>query len=76
LPIRLTRYAIELLGNWSKENPNERVLGLATILENANFDRFGKRPMWRSGGLEHWLVGYTPKGLQIRLTWFKHAWLE
>ena len=76
LAIRLTKYSRDLLEIWSQENPNEKVLGMATILENPNFDILGKRPVWRSGGADLSLVGYTPEGQQVRLTWFKHAWLE
>ena len=76
LAIRLTKYSRDLLDDWAKENPDEKVLGMATILENPNFDILGKRPMWRSGGAELWLVGYMPNGQQVRLTWFKHARLE
>jgi hypothetical protein len=71
---RLVKYSRELLETWSKENPAEKVLGMAAILENPNFDRLGKRPMWH--GPDLWLIGYTRAGLQIRLTWFKHARLE
>jgi hypothetical protein len=68
---RLVKYSRALLENWSKENPNEKVLGMVAVLENPNFDRLGKRPMWH--GPDLWLIGYTPGGLQIRLTWFEHA---
>ena len=71
---RLTLYSRALLEKWSKEHPDEKVLGMAAILENPNFDIIAKRPMWRGTNLG--LIGYTPEGLQIRLTWFDHARLE
>jgi hypothetical protein len=71
---RLTHYSRALLENWSKENPDEKVLGMAAILENPNFDRLAKRPMWH--GTDLWLIGYTQDGQQVRLTWFEHARLE
>jgi len=76
IAIRLTIYSRELLERWSRENPGEKVLGMATILENPNFDLLGRRPIWRAGGGEFWLIGYTPKGSQIRLTWFDRVRLE
>jgi hypothetical protein len=71
---RLTVYSRELLERWSEEHPGEKVLGMAAILENPNFDLLAKRPIWRFADLG--LIGYTPKGQQIRLTWFNHARLE
>jgi hypothetical protein len=71
---RLTVYSRELLEHWSKENPEEKVLGMAAILESASFDLLARRPKW--GDAKLWLIGYTPKGQQIRLTWFDHARLE
>jgi hypothetical protein len=71
---RLTIYSRELLEQWSRENPGEKVLGMAAILENANFDLLATRPIWHAADLR--LIGYTPNGQQIRLTWFDHARLE
>ena len=68
---RLTIHSRELLDRWSKENPEEKVLGMAAILENPNFDLLATWPIWRDADLR--LIGYTPKGQQIRLTWFSHA---
>lgn len=71
---RLTLLSRQLLSDWSNEHPEEKILGMAAILESPNFDRLGKRPIWPETGL--WLVGYMPDGRQIRLTWFDHARLE
>jgi len=71
---RLTVYSRRLLSDWSKEHPEEKVLGMAAILEAPGFDRLGKRPRWPLSGLA--LVGYMPDGKQIRLTWFEHARLD
>jgi hypothetical protein len=71
---RLTVCSRELLEQWSKENPQEKILGMATILTNPNFDLLARRPKW--GDAKLWLIGYTAKGEQIRLTWFDHARLD
>ena len=75
LASRLTKYSRALLEQWSKENPSEKVLAMVAILESPNFDRLAKRPMWHAD-VDYWLIGYTPNGHQIRLTWFEHARLE
>lgn len=71
---RLTLFSRQLLSDWSKDHPEEKVLGMAAILEAPNFDLLGKRPIWPESGLR--LAGYMPDGRQIRLSWFDHARLE
>ena len=73
---RLTVYSRELLDQWSKEHPDEKVLGMAFRLENPNFDLLGKRPVWHAGKASFWFIGYSRDGEQMRLTWFDHARLE
>ncbi|HTE78320.1 MAG TPA: hypothetical protein VK653_16500, partial [Xanthobacteraceae bacterium] len=64
----------ELLEQWSKSNPDEKVLGMAAVLENPNFDLLGTRPIWRGADLT--LIGYNQLGQQIRLAWFDHARMQ
>ena len=71
---KLTLFSRRVLSDWSKEHPEEKVLGMAAILEAPNLDRLGKRPRWPASGLA--LVGYMPDGRQIRLSWFEHARLD
>ena len=67
-----------LLAQWSEDNPREKVLGMATIVESPALDAFSKIPIWPSApglnGLA--LVGYTRAGRQIRVWWFEHARLD
>ena len=73
---RLARSAHARLEDWSSANPGERVMGMGAVFENP---RLGKvLPVWRMrpgdspmSGLV--LVGYTERGEQIRVSWFKHA---
>ena len=47
----------------------------STILPN--FELLRTRPVWRLGNnAYYWLIGYTPDGKQIRLSWFTHARVE
>jgi hypothetical protein len=71
---RLAKYSRDLLEQWSKSNPDEKVLGMAAILENPNFDLLGTRPIWRRADLT--LIGYNQLGQQIRLAWFDHARMQ
>ena len=78
LAFRLTVYSHELLEQWSKEHPDEKVLGMISLLEHPSYDSnpLGKRPVWRHGNSSFWFIGYTPEGHQVRLTWFDHARIE
>ena len=78
LAFRLTVYSHELLEQWSKEHPDEKVLGMISLLEHPSYDAnpLGKRPVWRHGNSSFSFIGYTPDGHQVRLTWFDHARLE
>ncbi|HXV24451.1 MAG TPA: hypothetical protein VED46_09345, partial [Alphaproteobacteria bacterium] len=66
-----------LLSAWSKLNPEEKVLGMATIVESPALDEFSKAPVWPAPGVNGLtLIGYTTKGRQIRVSWFQHARLD
>jgi hypothetical protein len=67
-----------LLAQWSQDNPQEKVLGMATIVESQMLDEVSKIPVWPNApGLNGLvLVGYTPAGQQVRVSWFEHARLE
>lgn len=57
---------------WSQANPEERVLGLATIVENEVIKQtLGHLPVWRNSQMV--LIGYTDKGHEVRMKWFDHA---
>ena len=74
----LTRSAHACLEDWSRRNPEEEVMGMAAVIENAGLQAIARRPAWpmREGdsptsGLV--LAGYTDRDEQIRLSWFDHA---
>ena len=70
LASELTIYAKPLLEQWSREHAEERVQGMAVVLE-ANLGDKSKKPVWPASGLT--LVGYSAQGLQVRVAWFEHA---
>jgi GNAT superfamily N-acetyltransferase len=77
LAYRFGVHCRNLLAEWSKRNPQEKVLGMATIVESSALDEFGKAPVWQSPGVNGLaLIGYTAKGRQIRVSWFEHARLD
>lgn len=75
---RLGIHAIQVLGEWSKSNPQEKVLGLAAIIENPKLEETSKLPVWSAPGIKNGLVliGHTRRGDQIRVSWFEHARLD
>jgi GNAT superfamily N-acetyltransferase len=72
---RLGIHAIQVLGEWSKQNPQEKVLGLAAIVENPKLEETSKLPVWSAPEVKNGLVliGHTRRGNQIRVSWFEHA---
>jgi hypothetical protein len=76
LAILLTRHTLITMEGWSHENPREKVNGLATVLQAHELDEKSKNPVWGEyyGNLN--LVGFTDRGDQIRLAWFRHARLD
>lgn len=62
------------LEEWSIENPHEAVLAFGTFVESPLLLEHAKNPIWPRTGLT--IVGYTQKGMQIRVAWFKHARVE
>ncbi len=72
----LSGYARGVLERWSLAHPEEKVLGLAAVIESPGYRRKQREPLWPDYGLHLNLVGYTPDGRQIRVAWFEHARLD
>jgi len=73
--IRATHAALE---DWSAANPDAAVAGLAVAIENPQLAEMLRYPgLAMREGDPPWsglvLVGYTGKGEQIRVSWFRHA---
>jgi hypothetical protein len=74
IALKLCLFSRDVLEKWSQDNPKEKLLGMAATIESPALAEQSKRPLWPQTGLN--LVGYTPKGEQIRIVWFAHARLE
>lgn len=70
----LTRHCRDRLSDWSRENPDPRACGMATIVESLLLSELSRLPVWPASGLT--LIGHTEIGQQIRVVWFDHARLE
>lgn len=74
----LAGYSRDLLEKWSLQNPTEKVMALAAVLEADEFKMAESRhcPKLSVHGLNFDLIGYTPEGHQLRVSWFHHAVVE
>lgn len=66
--------AREVIERWSRDHPEERLLGLGALVESPDLQERARQPYWPQTRLG--LVGYTPDGRQIRVSWFAHARLD
>ena len=73
---RISGYTRQVLEAWSVENPREKVLGYGAIIQAPELMRKGLEPIWHDWGTDLILAGYTQRGEQIRVGWFRHARLE
>ena len=62
----LATYTRQLLEQWSYDHPEERVAGLAAVIEAAELSDREKQPFWPT--TRFGLVGYTRTGRQIRVS--------
>jgi hypothetical protein len=62
-----------VLEAWSAEHPDEQVMGMSAIIQAAEYGEKQREPVWPDWGLFLTLAGYTPRGEQVRVAWFKHA---
>jgi GNAT superfamily N-acetyltransferase len=58
---------------WSAEHPEEKLVGMAAVIEAKEYAEKQREPVWPDWGLNLGLVGYTQKNQQIRVSWFRHA---
>lgn len=74
----LNQRTLEVMEQWSLENPDEKLAGIMTtyvadFLNAPDRDQAFRLPISERMGLI--LVGYTPQDEQIRVRWFAHALL-
>lgn len=66
--------AREILESWSAQYPDERLAGLGGIIEAPVLVAREKEPYWPISGFG--VVGFTPDGRQIRVSWFRNFRLD
>jgi len=76
LSYRISGYSREVLEQWSLQNPHEKVVGMAAIIQAREYKFKQREPLWPEYGLNLNLVGYNNVGSQIRVAWFKHGLVE
>lgn len=62
-----------VLEAWSADHPEEAVLGMAAIIQAAEYAEKKRDPVWPDYSLFLSVVGYTPRNEQVRVGWFRHA---
>lgn len=70
----LALFTRDLIERWANEHPEERVGGIGAVVESEDLRGREKQPIWPKTGLI--LVGYTAKGLQLRVSWFEDFRLD
>lgn len=71
---QILKSSLQLLEQWSLENPQEKVKGAGAFIQAANLDELNRLPVWPTSRLS--LAGYTVDGEQVRIRWFEHARLD
>lgn len=73
---RLSGWSRGVLEAWSAAQRQEQVVGMAAIIQAQEYRIKQHEPVWPEHGLELNLVGYSPRGEQVRVAWFRHARVE
>lgn len=74
LATSILKSSLEVLEQWSLENPQENLKGAGVFVQATNLDELKRLPVWPTSRL--YLTGYTVDGQQIRVRWFEHARLD
>lgn len=76
LATMLTRHSLTTTEAWSLEHPEEKLQGLAIVVQSNELGSKAVYPQWADWNIHLNLAGFTPRGEQIRVAWFRHARLE
>ena len=75
-PTRSAGFSVGVLEKWALEHPRRGNLRRGRHIQASQYKSGKQRePMWPEYDLNLNFVGYTNKGEQIRVAWFKHALL-
>jgi hypothetical protein len=72
----LTLRTLITMEGWSAEHPEEQLQGIAAIIQAPELMPKGKFPEWPDYNVQLNLVGYSQRGEQVRVAWFRHSALE
>ena len=61
----------DLLEQWADDHPEERLAGMAGVVENQEIAERLREPYWPVTRLG--LVGHTREGRQLRVAWFRNG---
>ena len=68
---RLAVFSRDLLENWSRENPDQGVMGLGAVIQSRVLVEHNPYAVYPDTKLA--FIGYTQEGYQMRVYWFAHA---
>jgi hypothetical protein len=72
----VTSRSIAILKRWSERNPEEKVLGVAAVIQAVELRGMALRPVWPEYDLDLNLACYLPTGEQLRVAWFPNVKIE
>ncbi|HVT24794.1 MAG TPA: hypothetical protein VHD95_09220 [Rhizomicrobium sp.] len=67
----ISLFSFDLLEQWSKENPEEQVMGIGAVIQSRGLVEHDNHAVWPDTKLT--FVGYTKEGYQFRVRWFAHG---
>jgi len=73
---RIMGHSRTVLEAWAASDPQEKLLGIMTIVQASELREKQREPIWPIYGIDLTLVGYTPRGEQVRVGWFRHVRLD
>ncbi len=73
---RIIGHTRTVLEAWAADHPQENLLGMVAILQSGELREKQREPIWPIYGIDLTLIGYTPRGEQVRVGWFRHARLD
>jgi len=68
---RLAVYSRDLLEAWSRDNPDQQVMGMGAVIQSRDLVKNIPEAVWPDTKLA--FIGYTQEGYQMRVFWFAHA---
>jgi hypothetical protein len=67
----LTLFTRNLLETWSRENPDQEVMGMGAVIQSRALVENDRNAIYPDSKLV--FIGYTQEGFQMRVYWFAHA---